>query len=107
MLFMWRFRFKFIPACKTLIDESDSRSLFYFYHPIFVQKSHTEAIINKMQASTVNSDFFPRVVFTRKIKVDLPPPLKGRDLETTQPKTEPTKSDGAAFVAAFVAPAAA
>ena len=53
-----------------------------------------------MQASTGNSDFFPRVVFTRKIKVDLPPPLKGRDLETTQPKTEPTKSDGAAFVAA-------
>ena len=50
-----------------------------------------------MQASTGNSDFFPRVVFTRKIKVDLPPPLKGRDLETTQPKTEPTKSDGAAF----------
>ena len=39
--------------------------------------------------------------------MDLPPPLKGRDLETTQPKTEPTKSDGAAFVAAFVAPAAA
>ena len=54
-----------------------------------------------MQASTGNSDFFPRVVFTRKIKVDLPPPLKGRDLETTQPKTEPTKSDGAAYVAAF------
>ena len=61
-----------------------------------------------MQASKGNSDFFPRVVFTRKIKVDLPPPLKGRDLETTQPKTEPTKSDGEAFLAAFLAaPAAA
>ena len=35
--------------------------------------------------------------------MDLPPPLKGRDLETTQPKTEPTKSDGAAFVAAAAA----
>ena len=71
MLFMWRFRFKFIPACKTLIDESDSRSLFYFYHPIFVQKSHTEAIINKMQASKGNSDFFSQGCFHEKNKSGL------------------------------------
>ena len=38
-------RFKFIPACKTLIDERQP-FVILFYHPIFVQKSHTEAIIN-------------------------------------------------------------